>query len=232
MKFTPRQLTLPLKWLDASTFANFVKGDNGPTVGYLQERIEGPATADFGIYLVGGYGTGLTHLLSATCHALTQLGKSTIYLPLRQLQDSPQILEGVENLDWVCLDDIERVCGLRAWEEALFHCYNRLQLAGKNLLIASHVSPAQLPCGLPDLVSRLAASTILTVHPLADEEKIRALQLRAQDKGLELAPEAAHYLLHHYPRDTPALFRALEKLDEASFAAQRRLTVPFIKETL
>jgi DnaA family protein len=44
-------------------------------------------------------------------------------------------------------------------------------------------------------------------------------------------PEAvAHYLLQRHARDLTALFGLLERLDRASLAAQRRLTVPFVRE--
>jgi DnaA family protein len=44
--------------------------------------------------------------------------------------------------------------------------------------------------------------------------------------------ETASYLLRRLPRDMPALFDLLDQLDEASLAAQRKLTVPFVKSVL
>mgnify|MGYP001567375959 CR=1 FL=1 len=40
------------------------------------------------------------------------------------------------------------------------------------------------------------------------------------------------YILNHYPRHMGILFVALDKLDKASLAAQRRLTIPFVKTVL
>ena len=59
-----------------------------------------------------------------------------------------------------------------------------------------------------------------------------ALRSRAAQRGLELPEETAEYLLRRMPRDLASLYGVLDKLDEASLMAQRRLTVPFIRDVL
>ena len=59
-----------------------------------------------------------------------------------------------------------------------------------------------------------------------------ALRLRAAARGLELSEEAALYLVHRLPRDMHSLFDVLERLDHASLVAQRKLTIPFLREQL
>ena len=221
------QLPLPLKCDDSATFDSFYPGDNMQVVAYLKNLILG--VTERCVYLHGASGVGLTHLLRACCQALNREGKATAYLPLTKTDFSPAMLEGLESLALVCLDDIEAVINDPAWEEALFHCYNRLQSTDSRLLIASRAPPAQHTWGLPDLGSRVAASVIFQVKPLSDEQKIAALQLRANARGLGLSLEVGNYLLSHYSRDMPALLAALEKLDQASYIAQRRLTIPFVK---
>ena len=55
---------------------------------------------------------------------------------------------------------------------------------------------------------------------------------RARLRGLELPPETGRYLLNHYRRDMASLCALLDELDLASLAAQRRLTIPFVKGIL
>jgi DnaA family protein len=59
-----------------------------------------------------------------------------------------------------------------------------------------------------------------------------ALRLRAAQRGLELPPETLDYLLRRMPRDLASLLTMFDRLDEASLMAQRRLTVPFIRDAL
>ena len=56
--------------------------------------------------------------------------------------------------------------------------------------------------------------------------------MRAAYRGFDLPDEVGSYLFRRYPRDLEYLMHVLEALDVASLAAQRRLTVPFIKKVL
>jgi len=224
------QLPLALTWPDSATFDNFYPEGNAQVLACLEEMTQSKSQKC--VYLQGSNGVGLSHLLYAACHAMQQQGGTAAYLSFKNPQLAPQMLEGMENLSLLCWDDIECVAGKREWEEALFHCYNRAQTTGTLLLMAAHAPPAQIAWGLADLKSRLTASTVLTVQALSDAQKISALQYRAKRRGLGLPDEVGNYLLKHYPRDMHALFEALERLDQGSLAAQRRLTVPFIKQVL
>ena len=72
----------------------------------------------------------------------------------------------------------------------------------------------------------------MQVQSLSDEDKVTALSLRAKQRGFGLSDEVAGYLLKHCPRDMKNLFTILDRLDDASLQAQRRLTIPFIKKCL
>jgi len=73
---------------------------------------------------------------------------------------------------------------------------------------------------------------VFRLEPLDDEDRILALRLRAGHRGLELPDETARYLLRRLPRDMRALCEWLDRLDIASLAAQKRLTVPFVRGVL
>ncbi len=73
---------------------------------------------------------------------------------------------------------------------------------------------------------------IFQLHGLSDEDKLRALQLRASRRGLHLTDEVGRFILNRGSRSMNSLFDLLEQLDRASLQAQRKLTIPFLKETL
>ena len=85
---------------------------------------------------------------------------------------------------------------------------------------------------LPDLVSRFSRLPLFKISPLEDSRRIEALQLRARHRGLDLPGDAAQYLLHRSSRDMASLYGLLDKLDSESLIAQRRLTIPFVREVL
>jgi len=225
------QLPLGLSLNDSATFENFVAGPNAAAFSAVHACAGGDEPSV--LYLWGAPGAGRTHLLQAACHAAARRGAQVAYLPLEQVETfSVEVCEGMEAMSLVCVDDVERVAGRDDWEQALFNLFNRVRDGGGHLLFAAAASPRAAGLRLPDLISRLGAGPVFRLEELDDAGKCRALSLRARERGLELPEEAARFLLRHYPRDLQALLGLLERLDHASLAAQRRLTVPFIKETL
>ena len=142
------------------------------------------------------------------------------------------MLDNVEFCDLVCLDDLQAIAGLPDWEEALFHAFNRLRDSGKQLLIAADAAPRELGIKLPDLQSRLSLALVFQLHELSDDDKLRALQLRASRRGLQLPDDVGRFILARSVRSMTVLFDTLEQLDHASLQAQRKLTIPFLKEAL
>lgn len=222
-----QQLVLSVGLRDSATFANFHPGSNAAALHVLQK-----ATEPF-VYLWGAPGSGRSHLLQAACHAETARGGTPAYLPLSELvQVGVELLEGMEQMPLVCLDDMQVVAGDPVWEEALFYLYNRLRDAGGRVLAAADAGPATLGVTLADLRSRLAWGPVFQLHTLDDAGKLAALQLRARGRGMALSDEVGAFLLRRCPRDMQALFELLERLDQASLAAQRRLTIPFVRELI
>lgn len=186
------------------------------------------------LYLCGETGTGKTHLLIACAEKVQQQGFRVIYLSLAELiqTSQPAVLQALEQADLLCLDDLEAIAGQPQWEEALFHCFNRLHDARGHLLVATEHNPANIDIKLPDLRSRLATGLVYQLTSMSDEQKQQALILQSQTRGLTMSEEVAQYLLRHYGRDMPALMRVLQRLDKASLQAKRKLTIPFIRQVL
>ncbi len=218
------QLPLGIRLRDSATFADFHAGPNQPLITALRDN------RDTGFYFWGAPGTGKSHLLQALCQEKSAEGQRVAWLPLAEPGLEPAMLEDWEQFDLICVDDLQQVAGRSDWELALFHLYNRLQAGGGRLVISASEAPARLPIGLPDLASRLGWGLVFQIRELSDADKQMALRLRARTRGLELSGEVAAYLLRHAPRDMKSLFALLEKLDEASLAAQRKLTIPFVRE--
>lgn len=229
-KFSP-QLTLGLSLKDEATFNNFYPGKNGEIVSELKKSIQG--MGERVIYICGSRGQGRSHLLQACCQEAHEHQIRSVYLPLDSLLNfSPEILDGLETLDLICIDDLHLVAGRADWEEAIFHLYNRVYDAGGRIIITAPDLPKAIKLQLPDLVSRLSWGIVYALQPLTDDEKLAVLTMRAKHRGITLSEEVGRYLLTHCPRHMGTLFAALDALDKASLAAQRRLTIPFVKEVL
>lgn len=229
--FAGHQLALGVKLRDGSVFESYFAGRNRPAVDALRDlRAGGSPTC---VYLHGSAGAGKTHLLQALCASAGQRGEAAAYLPLTDLIAlGPELLSGCGDLAWVCIDDVELIAGRRDWERALFALHQQLDEHRGGLLVACSLPPAASGITLADLRSRLGGGLVLTLHALDEPEQIAALQLHAQIRGFELPDETAQFLLRRLPRDMTSLCGFLDELDDASLAAQRKLTVPFVREVV
>lgn len=230
-KHNINQLTLGVSLKDEATFTNYFPGKNVQLIQELKKTAVG--IGERVIYFYGSSGQGCTHLLQACCHEANQQNISSVYLPLRNLKEfSPAIFEGLESLRVICIDDIHMLAGQPEWEEAFFHAYNRIRDANSHLIMTANVLPKSLGLVLPDIVSRLFWGMVFQLQPLSDFEKLKVLVMRAERRGMLLSEEVGKFILTHCPRHMSTLFAALDTLDKVSLAAQRKLTIPFVKAVL
>lgn len=225
------QIPLELR-LDARLdFAQFYPGGNDEVIAALIRSADGGGEPF--LFLWGSGGCGKTHLLHAAGGRAHGSGRKVACLPLGDAARlAPGVLDGIEAYDLVCLDDVDAIAGDAAWEEAVLHGFNRLRQMERRLIVASAISPSRLPMALADLKSRLCWGLALHLQPLDDAGKLAALTRRARNLGLELPSAVGRFLLARCPRDLPSLMALLDRLDQGSLAAQRPLTIPFVKTLL
>lgn len=226
------QLALAIQPNEEATFADFFwTEENALLKTQLMQAIAGEGERL--IYLWGHVGSGKSHVLQACVHHLNVL-QPAIYLPLATLKDwGPSVIDGLEEQTVLCVDELDAIAGDSLWEEALFHLYNRIRDQGTTTLILAGLNPPRhAPIQLADLRSRLGGSLVLQLHELSDEAKVNMLCLRAEKRGLELTPNVGQFLVSRCARNMHDLHALLNRLDEASWVAQRKLTIPFIKSTL
>ena len=229
MLFSP-QIPLRLEPLRDSSFENFVSGPNHAVVRALKDLSNEPGS---NIFLSGGEGSGKTHLLNALC-VETRAGQGrAFYLALKRLpKDAIASLQGLEKLDLVCVDDLHVIAGDRTWEEALFHCFNRIREANGRLLVSSRERLSALELSLPDLASRLAWGLRLQLLPLEDNDKLAVINKHCEALGLTLPDDVQQYLLKHHDRSMVALIHTVENLQQAALTHKRRITIPLAREVL
>jgi DnaA family protein len=218
-----RQLPLGVRLRAHAVFASFAAGANAELIAALQGSGTDP------LWLWGSAGSGKTHLLQAVC---ARAGEGAAYLPLEGSALPPEALGGFARCPVLCVDDAHAVAGDLAWERALFRLFNEAAELQSRLIFAAAAPPGRLGWRLEDWRSRAAACVVYQVRELDESGRGEAMRLRAQQRGLELPQETLDYLMKRMPRDLRSLFELLDELDEASLIAQRRLTVPFIRDAL
>ncbi|MBV1872622.1 MAG: DnaA regulatory inactivator Hda [Gammaproteobacteria bacterium] len=227
----PKQEVLSVFLRDEYSFDNFYSGANSPVVHGVKRWAN--EDGNWFIYLCGQPGSGRSHLLQAACREREAHHQKAIYLPFSELVClSPDMLVGLEEVGFVCVDDVDAIAGNRAWEEALFHLYNRLLDSGGRLLVAGNAQPSEIDFGIADLQSRLNSAVRYSLQSADDDEKKLLLKLRAQNRGFVLGDEVLQYIIGRANRETSALIEVLEQIDKSSLESKRKVTVPFVRSVM
>lgn len=225
------QLPLALRWPRRQRFEHFHAGENAVAVEAVHAAAVDPSAP--WVFVAGPVGSGRTHLLIAACQAAIDAGRTAQYLPLAGLRGSrAAAIRGMAGSDVLAIDDVDAIAGEADAEHALFDTFNRYRADGCTLVFASVGAPVSLDIALPDLRSRLGSLTQALLKPLADGERRQVLRDHAAGRGIELDDTVLDWLFAHHARDLGALLDLLDTLDRASLAAQRRVTVPFLRNLL
>ncbi len=224
----PKQLPLQFDFQSNQTFTTFFSGSNDEAITHLRDIF---THKEQQIFLWGDAGTGKTHLLQALCQHCTQQQKSGFYFSFdnKALPD-PAMLNGLEEFDLVCFDNIERVAENPEWEHAFFNFFNVHRDNNKHLVLSAHCPPKYLPFQLPDLKTRMGWGLTLKLTPLTDEQQLNALIYKANDLGFEIPINVGRFLMTHYAKDLPSIWILLDKINHESLAAKRKITIPFLKQ--
>ncbi len=226
-----RQLPLGVSLSLETRLEDFVPGANQEVLDAFRQRATQAVPGC--LYLHGPRASGKSHLLQGLCRRADELGRGASYLPLgEQGLDAPAVLSGWEALDLVCLDNLDWLAGESAWERALLSLYEGLGSSGGSLVVAARRPPAGIGLALPDLASRLASGPVYQLKTLDENGLEEALRRRLERRGLELPADCARWLLRRARRDMHSLSELADRLDRLSLSAQRRLTVPFLREVL
>jgi DnaA family protein len=225
------QLPLEFEFKANQTFHDFfADGHNQEIVSHLQKSIAGEGEQQ--VFIWGSAGLGKSHLLQACCHYAHSVKRSSFYFALNKAHlPEPNVLQGLEKYEVVCFDNVENIAGRNAWELAFFNFFNAHRDAGHTLIMSAQCLPKDLALTLPDLKTRFNWGLTLKLYPLIDDNKIAALMFKADLMGFEISPQVGRFLLSHHD-DLDSLWALLAKLDRASLAAKRKLTIPFLKEIL
>ncbi|TAN08958.1 MAG: DnaA regulatory inactivator Hda [Rhodanobacteraceae bacterium] len=225
-----RQYPLDLRWPPHQRLDAFWPGPNATA---LRGVAAAAAGASAWLYVHGAAGTGKSHLLIGACRAALDAGRRARYVGLAELPAPRAGAIGaiaVEGL--VAIDSTGTVAGDPDAERALFDLYNRARAAHAQMLFAARAAPAALGIGLADLVSRLEMCTRCPLRPLDDAGRRAMLGLLAGRLGLRLEDDVLDWWFARQSRDPASLVALLQRLDRATLAAQRRVTIPFLRELL
>ncbi len=130
----------------------------------------------------------------------------------------------------VILEDMESLP--RAAEESVFHLHNRLSASGGQLLMTASQAPTRWPILLPDLASRMQATTIVRMGDPDDRLLGAVLTKLFADRQLAPAPEIIPMLVSRIERSFRAAAEVVAALDCAALAEGREINRSLVRAVL
>lgn len=225
----PSQLTIDLRINELCDFANYHAAANVEIVERLGEL---SVVAGFaGMWLWGDTGSGRSHLLQAACQAAQANDLTAVYLPLALFDREPLALDGL-SAELIAVDDIHEWLDDRRLEAALISLYEGQLSSGGRLLVSASAAAGSLNFVLADLASRMRSLASYRIAALDDQGLAVVLRQAAQRKGLALETAVIDFWLARSVRRLPDLLGQLDAVDNAAMTAQRRITIPLLKEVL
>lgn len=208
------QLALDLRHRAAMAREDFlVSPSNADAVAWIDRWPDWPGPA---LVLVGPPGSGKTHLAQVWRQHAGAVAFD-VDVPATDQTAHP-----------VFVDDAD----IPDNDEALFHLYNAAAAAGTSVLFATRTPPAQWGNRLPDLKSRLAAAPNIQIQP-PDSPLIAAVMVKMfADEQIDVGADVLEYLVNRMERSFDAARSLVGKLNNASLATRRGITIPLAREVL
>lgn len=201
------------------------------------------------IYIHGGSGTGKTHLLMATAHALQKKGLKVLYsraetftenvVSAIRIGEMKTFRQAYRTSDVLIIDDIQVLSKKGATQEELFHTFNTLHLENKQMIFSANCSPLELPHIEPRLISRFEWGVVLNLFSLNVSEMFQVLKRKANSLNFDLHDKIIYFLLESFTSGAKSRIRALEALvlrthlnGQSTLKTTTGITVPIAKKIL
>ena len=226
----PRQLALQIQINERASLNNFfVSKNNNKTIQVLKNIL---FSSDSGaqIFIDDLGSNGKSYLLQAICNDFSESNNSSIYIPMEEaINLDPSILEGVSELNLICIDDVDLINNRREWEIALFNLINECYEKECFLLLSGSINKLE---AIPDLVSRIKKMETLRLEAINDDELLEAAQAISKNLNIEISDKNMNYLINNSKRDIKTIFRTLSQLERESLERKKSIGLNLIKEVI
>jgi chromosomal replication initiator protein len=229
------------------TFEHFVIGKSNELAYAAADAVaQAPGRVYNPLFIYGETGLGKTHLMQAVGHAILQRIPSTRLLYIGTEQFTNEYVAAIQSrttqefrrrfreADLLLVDDVQFLKGKEATQEEFFHTFNALYEAGRQIVMTSDRSPAEIPGIEARLVSRFQWGMVADIELPDLEHRIAILQHKAQMDHLEhTVPEPViRFVAEHIRSSVRELEGSVIKLLAYASLKHRDVSIDLAREAL
>ena len=223
------------------TFSSFIRGKNNHLAHAASEAVAHAVLRDEEktynpLFIYGSVGLGKTHLLQAIGNAVMNEDRhrAVVYTTserfaielINAIRDNSTgaFREKYRGIDLLLIDDVHFLQGKEATQEELFHTFNELYGAAKQIVLSSDRPPEELSGLQERLVSRFRWGLVTDIQPPDLETRIAILREKAIARGLSVDDDVLELIAQRISSNVRALEGALVKALACARLQGERLT--------
>ncbi len=217
-----QQTNLPL-FNPKYTFDSFIAGSGNRLAYAAALRIaENPGQSDNPLFIYGGVGLGKTHLLHAIGHAALAQNMQVLYVSAEQFTNeftnsirerkTQEFHNKYRTVDMLLIDDIQFFSGKVQTEENFFHTFNELHNANHQIALTSDRPPKSMSLLQDRLRSRFEWGLVADIQPPDLETRLAILQAKAEQKGVNVAPDVLEFIAQQIHQNIRELEGSLNRV--------------------
>jgi chromosomal replication initiator protein len=226
-------------------FENFVIGkSNEFAYATAYATAQAPGRLYNPLFIYGGVGLGKTHLMQAIGH-FVKFKRTKVriyYTPAENFMN--EMVHAIQNrrtlefknkyrtLDVLLLDDVQFLTEKSGIQEEIFHTFNSLYDARKQIVLTSDRPPKDISHLEERLVSRFQCGLVADIQPPDLETRAAILKKKAAQEGFSVPNEVIYFIAESVKSNIRDLEGSLIRVAAFSSVADRELTVDLAKEVL
>ena len=229
-------------------FENFVVGGcNRLAHAAAQAVAEEPGKVYNPLFIYGGVGLGKTHIMHAICNAVKLSASNLKILYVSSETFLNEFIESIcapkagnqgsfrdkyRSVDLLMIDDVQFISKKPGTQEEIFHTFEALQSAGKQMVFASDRPPQDIPDLDSRVRSRFASSLVVDIQPPDLETRIAILQKKSQSAKVNIQYNLLEYIAERVSSNIREMEGVLTKVMFLAKLNERKVDLDICQEAL
>jgi chromosomal replication initiator protein len=207
------------------TFDTFVVGRSNELAYNAAKAVVCDKQSPFNpLFIHGGYGLGKTHLLQGICDELRKTRPAANWLYMSAEDFANQFVLALKTrkldafrsrmrqTDLLAIDDIHFLASKPSTQEEFLHTFNTLDLAGRQVVLASDAHPKTIGQLSEKLVNRFVSGMVVKIEPPDFATRCEICRRYARGINKHIGEEVISYIADHLRSNIRELQGAILKL--------------------